>query len=392
MGHTSLGAIPCSTAFPIADVGCTPVGHRGSSRGRLPGSQIGLVPHNAFLSQEMETAETLAEGRGVSKDHTAKPFDHLMQSTPLITVVIPNYNHGRFLKRRLDSVLQQTFQDFEVIILDDASTDNSRELIEQYRHHPKVRRVEFNTVNTGRPIKQWLKGIALAETEWIWIAESDDYCDVRFLEALQPALADPETVLAYHEVEIVREDGTLVWSPPGLTATWYNGKVFLKEKLLPGCVICNAGMAVFRKSACTPDISLYDPFVYAPDHYFWSMLVSKGKVFASGQKLAWFQKHAHEFTHGKVGSSAEDRDHAMLLEQLLANGQVQKPEVAAVVREKMITMACARKGMDPDDYTVKVEIWKQLQQQQQLWLSAAEITWATFLRKWKHWSRSAWLW
>ena len=107
---------------------------------------------------------------------------------PLVTVIIPNYNHARFLEKRINSVLDQTFQDFEVIILDDASTDNSREMIEGYRAHPKVVHIEYNAVNSGSPFKQWNKGVRLAHGEYIWIAESDDYADSCFLEKLVPLL------------------------------------------------------------------------------------------------------------------------------------------------------------------------------------------------------------
>ena len=53
-----------------------------------------------------------------------------MTPTPKVSVVVPNYNHALYLQQRLDSIINQEFQDFEVIILDDASTDNSREIIQ----------------------------------------------------------------------------------------------------------------------------------------------------------------------------------------------------------------------------------------------------------------------
>ena len=54
-----------------------------------------------------------------------------------ISVIIPNYNHAVFLKERIESVLNQTYTNFELIILDDCSTDNSRDIIEFYRQHHK---------------------------------------------------------------------------------------------------------------------------------------------------------------------------------------------------------------------------------------------------------------
>src|ERR1700709_2423208 len=103
---------------------------------------------------------------------------------PKVSIIIPNYNHEKFLDLRITSVLNQTYQDFEVIILDDASTDNSRAVIERYRQHPKVSRIVYNTNNSGSPFSQWEQGMHLAAAEWLWIAESDDYASPGFLSSL----------------------------------------------------------------------------------------------------------------------------------------------------------------------------------------------------------------
>ena len=101
---------------------------------------------------------------------------------PLVSVIVPNYNHAPYLRQRLDSIFNQTFQDFEVIILDDCSTDNSKEIIEEYRNRPQVSHVVYNETNSGSPFKQWAKGFDLAQGEYIWIAESDDWAELNFLE------------------------------------------------------------------------------------------------------------------------------------------------------------------------------------------------------------------
>ena len=100
----------------------------------------------------------------------------------LVSVIIPNYCHAQYLDQRIQSVLEQTYQNFEVIILDDKSTDNSLEVIDKYRSHPKVAKVIINEVNSGSPFKQWERGINEASGDIIWIAESDDYCTPDFLE------------------------------------------------------------------------------------------------------------------------------------------------------------------------------------------------------------------
>lgn len=135
----------------------------------------------------------------------------------MVSVIIPNYNHASFLQQRIDTVLAQTYSDFEVILLDDCSTDDSRQVIEQYRHHPKVSGIIYNETNSGNTFQQWEKGIALAKGEWIWIAESDDYADPGFLATLIHNAAKGEAiVLSYCQSNEVDENNII----PGTMSSW----------------------------------------------------------------------------------------------------------------------------------------------------------------------------
>ena len=97
---------------------------------------------------------------------------------PAVSVIVPNYNHARFLRRRIDTILGQTFLDFELILLDDCSTDNSRDILTAYADDSRVR-IEFNATNSGSTFKQWNKGVRLGKGKYVRIAESDDYADPR---------------------------------------------------------------------------------------------------------------------------------------------------------------------------------------------------------------------
>lgn len=82
---------------------------------------------------------------------------------PVVSVIVPNYNHAAFLKERIASIAAQTMRDMEVILLDDASTDGSTALLERMAASlPGKVQLVVNAENSGSPFKQWLKGIAMA--------------------------------------------------------------------------------------------------------------------------------------------------------------------------------------------------------------------------------------
>lgn len=107
-----------------------------------------------------------------------------INNEPLVSVIIPNYNHARFLDERIQSVLNQTYQNFELIILDDKSTDNGLEVINKYKDDSHISHIVVNEENSGSPFKQWHKGFELAKGDWIWLAESDDSCTSVFWKHL----------------------------------------------------------------------------------------------------------------------------------------------------------------------------------------------------------------
>ncbi len=114
-------------------------------------------------------------------------MEPLSGQNPAVTVVVPNYNHARYLPARLDSIFRQTYRHFELIVLDDASTDNSREVLQPYADRGEIRLVA-NAQNSGSPFAQWARGAGLARGEFLWIAESDDSADPRLLERLVAVL------------------------------------------------------------------------------------------------------------------------------------------------------------------------------------------------------------
>ena len=124
---------------------------------------------------------------------------------PKVSIIVPNFNHAKYLLERLESIYGQTYCNGEVILLDDCSSDESVAILDDYaKRYPAKTICRFNEANSGGVFNQWKKGLELATGELIWIAESDDYCSVNLLEELVRCFQNPAVMLAFTRTEFVR--------------------------------------------------------------------------------------------------------------------------------------------------------------------------------------------
>ena len=211
----------------------------------------------------------------------------------LVSVIIPNYNHAAYLRQRIDSVLNQTYRNFEVIIMDDCSVDNSREVIESYSACKEITQVIYGETNSGSTFKQWEKGISAASGEFIWIAESDDWCEPTLLEFLVQGLEqDPECVISYCQSYCVQNSNEINWiSKHDQLSEMVDGKSFMRDQMLNLNPIFNASMVLWRKSMFPQISQAYKNYKLCGDWLFWMELCLLGKVHISGRVLNYFRKH-----------------------------------------------------------------------------------------------------
>lgn len=246
---------------------------------------------------------------------------------PLVSVIIPNYNHFKYLFERIESVLRQTYENFEVIILDDCSTDNSREVIECYRNHPKVTHIIFNDVNSGSTFKQWNKGFDLANGDYIWIAESDDIADSRFLELVMDSIIrNDDIVLAFSSMIRIDENGVNKGVIPLITKgdSPMTGEVFICKNMLFGCHILNASSAVFKKSSLAEIGSDYKNYVGSGDYLFWIEIARTGKVVKVDVPLDYFRNHTNKVTPRMVASGIQFAEVYRIVNELKRMGYVSR--------------------------------------------------------------------
>jgi len=114
-------------------------------------------------------------------------------SKPILSIVIPNYNHGHFIGDALNSLLLQSFQDFELIVIDDGSTDNSIEIINQYKDKFKNFKLITYPANKG-VFFAGNHGLYIAEGQYIhWLA-ADDFREKGFIEECIAVLLKNQTI------------------------------------------------------------------------------------------------------------------------------------------------------------------------------------------------------
>ena len=222
---------------------------------------------------------------------------------PAVSVIVPNYNHAPFLKQRIESILNQTFQDFELILLDDGSTDGSWEILESYRDNPHLTHIIQNDSNSGSAFRQWKKGLEMAQGEWVWIAESDDYAEPSFLERLMAEVhKTPDCVLAYAATWWVDVNGNKLWDTKHSNeVNVYPGNDFIRRKLAVCNSIANVSECIFRRDAYRPAEShRYEHMRLCGDWFFYVLLAAQGKVVEVEEPLSYYRQH-----NSNISSDAE---------------------------------------------------------------------------------------
>ncbi|MCD8318293.1 MAG: glycosyltransferase [Paraprevotella sp.] len=252
-----------------------------------------------------------------------------MKKEPLVSVIIPNFNYGRYLEERIESVSRQTFTDFELILLDDASTDNSLAVMEAYRENPHVVHIEVNAQNTGSPFKQWMKGILLARGKYIWIAEADDNADPEFLyTCVHEAEVTDGVSVCFAGSTLFGADGTAEnrdanhWGRRERKGSCcFDGKTYAEYNLYWKNYIINASGAIFRREyALRLSESPLVDMRYCGDWWFWFEMAMHGKVVEVYRRLNFFRQHAAKATeHSRRfgGGVCEDIEIVQLMETRL---------------------------------------------------------------------------
>jgi glycosyltransferase involved in cell wall biosynthesis len=219
----------------------------------------------------------------------------LSQAAPRVTLVVTCYNYGRFLGQALDSVLAQTLRDWEAIVIDDASTDDTGAVVERYRHDPRLRIVRHER-RIGN-IRSYNEGLEAARGRYVAILSADDY--LLRTDGLERQVAafesDPDVGLVYSAHTIVQEG-----SPLRQVVPWPNDAVRpgLEEfrKLMWGNYVLHSG-AMLRR-AVERELGPYETgLTHTGDWDMWLRAAARHPVGYIAEPLYAYRIHGSNMFH-----------------------------------------------------------------------------------------------
>lgn len=225
----------------------------------------------------------------------------------IVSIIVPNYNHHKFLPIRVESIFNQTYQDFELILLDDCSTDGSWEYLKSYNTHKKVSHCIRNETNSGSPFQQWRKGIELAKGEIIWIAESDDWAELDFLEKCVSVMNRDFLAIVWSGSHYIDAEGKIIGDVPAPCHEGIvEGNQFCEKFMYSGNALMNASAVIFSKANIQQAVLDSIPnFRLSGDHFFWVQLMKDQKIGVLDQKLNYFRWHSSAVRAVESGNLTE---------------------------------------------------------------------------------------
>lgn len=217
-----------------------------------------------------------------------------------MSVVFTSYNHSRYLAQALDSLVNQSYKDIELIIVDDCSTDGSQEILKRYGHYPNVQ-LHLLKQNTGSYVKASNYGAKFATGTYLMFAQCDDYADPLQIQKLVKAFEGHENIgVVYSRSKLVDASGIVLsddfigrekkFRERCKTDTVITGNE-MRRFLSFACVIPNLSAALIKRSLYTDCGGLSEKYLVAADWAFWLELSERTDFYYVAEPLNNFRQH-----------------------------------------------------------------------------------------------------
>ncbi len=201
-------------------------------------------------------------------------------SQPQVSVIMPCFNGEAFLAAAVDSVLGQTYPDFELIVVDDGSTDGSAAILARYGDRVRVIRQANRVFSAARNV-----GVEAARGGFIAFLDSDDYWEPQFLEAMVQGMADPRTAIAYCGWQNVGVGEGKPFIPPD-----YEGADKMHHLLRFASLWPIHGILI-RRSLMPAGVPFNPAYPACEDYDLWLRIASFHRIQLVPRVLAYYRKH-----------------------------------------------------------------------------------------------------
>lgn len=214
------------------------------------------------------------------------------EGSPRVSVVLPTYNQAEYLPRALDSILDQTWRDYELVVVNDGSTDDTPRILEEYHRRHNFTIVSQENQKLPRALNA---GFRRAQGEYLTWTSSDNMMLPQMLEVLVDALdRNPQVGLAYADWEVIDESDAVI----GVVRTLdFDRHLLMRANYVNACFL-------YRRT-CQDTVGLYDPeYIHAEDWEYWFRIARSFKMMRVPQVLYQYRVHGDSLTVGKVLTQA----------------------------------------------------------------------------------------
>ena len=208
----------------------------------------------------------------------------------LVSIYITNFNYSEYIEKSIRSVLDQTYKNIEIIIIDDNSTDNSKLKLNKYIKHPKIK-IIFNKKNLGL-LKSSNIAIKASNGEYVMRLDADDYLNKKIIEIFVKKIKKrPKVAMVYSDYHEVNSSGIKLNSVKQISL---NSKKSIKDRpILAACCL-------FRKDALY-SVNLYDESFSRQDGYdIWYKLINSYDFEHVKKYLFYYRRHEKSLTKNKI--------------------------------------------------------------------------------------------
>ena len=220
----------------------------------------------------------------------------------MVSVIMASYNHEKFIPDAIESVLNQTYKDFELVIIDDYSNDNSREIINKYEKMDKRIKVLLHNKNKGIS-RTRNDGFDIAEGKYIAFIDSDDVWVPHKLEVQVPIIEQDENLIVWSEGDVIDEMGRFLGRKVSDPSTKKSGNLFY-ELLNTNKIIIFVSSMIFNKNHLR-NIRFNENLKYDNDCQFYVELASSFNFFFIKEALSKYRIHSD---NTRIRISLQKRD------------------------------------------------------------------------------------